>query len=394
MTTLPAWAGWDQWRGPERDGSCKGRPWPADFPGLREKWRLPLGASYSGPVTSGKLVFTTESKDRQFELAHAVEAATGKIVWTAQWEGHQGVPFFAAKNGDWIRSTPAVDGDTLYVSGMKDMLIALDTVTGKERWRADFPKELKASGQSFGYVCSPMLDGGALYTHTGAGFLKLDKSSGKVLWRSLDDGGGMMGGSFSSPVIATIAGRRQVVVQGRQELAGLDPDNGTVLWSQKVKAFRGMNIFTPVVQGDRLFTSAYDGTSQAWEVTGGAGLKSTLAWDHKSEGYMSTPVLIDGKIYMHQRNRRFACMDMATGTQHWVSDRKFGEYWSLVWQGNRILALDQSGTLFMILATPEKLEILAEKQLTKEQCWAHLAVDEGTLYVRELKALVAYQWEG
>lgn len=386
-------ADWNQWRGPRRDGSWAGAKWPEKLTGLKEKWRLPLEGSYAGPVTNGKLVFTTESKGKELELAHAVDAATGKIVWSAQWEGYQGVPFFAARNGDWMRSTPAVDATTLYVAGMKDVLVALDTATGKERWRVDFPKDLKASNQSFGYVCSPLVEGEALYTHAGAGFCKLEKKSGKLLWRSLDDGGGMMGGSFSSPVMATLGGKRQVVTQGRTELHGLDVDSGTVLWSQPVKAFRGMNIFTPVVQGDRIFTSAYDGSSQAWDVTKEAGLKTTLAWEHKSEGYMSTPVVIGGKVFMHQRNRRFVCLDLATGQQHWVSEQKFGEYWSLVYQGDRILALDQNGTLYLIRADPEKLEILDEKKLTKEECWAHLAVEDGMIYVRELKALVAYEWK-
>lgn len=392
---LPAQADWGQWRGPNRDGSFTGAKWPEKLAGLKEKWRLPLGQSYSGPVTSGKLVYTTESKDKQFELAHAVDTETGKIVWTAQWEGHQGVPFFAARNGDWIRATPAVDETNVYVSGMQDVLIALNAKTGKESWRLNFPKDLKASGQSFGYVTSPMLDGDALFTHAGAGFCKLDRKTGKVIWRSLDDGGGMMGGSFSSPVIASVAGKRQVIVQGREALHGLDPDNGTSLWSQPVKSFRGMNIYTPIVKGNRLFTSAYGGSSQAWDITKeGEVMKPGLAWEHKAEGYMSTPVVIGGKVFMHLRNQKFACMDLATGKQEWVSDKKFGEYWSLVYQGDRILALDMKGVLYLIRANPEKLEIIDEKKLTSEECWAHLAVDGRTLYIRELKALVAYEWGG
>ncbi len=388
-------ADWPQWRGPNRDGSSAGPKWPQNLAGLKEKWRLPLGASYSGPVTDGKLVFTTESKDKQFELAHAVDATTGKIVWTAQWEGHQGVPFFAARNGDWIRSTPTLADGSLYVSGMQDVFISLNAATGKENWRVNFPKDLKAGSQSFGYVCSPLVEGDAIYTHAGAGFCKLDRKTGKLIWRSLDDGGGMMGGSFSSPVLATLTGKRQLVVQGRSDLTGLDPDNGTALWSQPVKAFRGMNIFTPVVKGNRIFTSAYDGSSQAWDLgKDGGATRASIAWEHKSEDYMSTSVVIAGKIFMHQRNRRFACLDFATGTQNWVSDEKFGEYWSLVYQGDRILALDQNGTLLLIRANPEKLEILDQKKLTKEECWAHLAVDGRTLYVRELKALVAYDWPG
>jgi outer membrane protein assembly factor BamB len=104
----------------QRDGSCAGPKWPQTLAGLTEKWRLPLGASYSVPVTNSGFIFTTGSKDKQFELAHAADKATGKPVWTAQWEGHQRVPFFAARNGDWIRATPALDGSSLHVSGMQD----------------------------------------------------------------------------------------------------------------------------------------------------------------------------------------------------------------------------------------------------------------------------------
>lgn len=394
--SLSASAGphWDQWRGPKRDGSVEGAKWPEKLDGVKQLWRLPLGSSYSGPVTDGKFVFTTESKDKQFESAHAVDADTGKIVWTAQWEGHQGVPFFAARNGDWIRSTPSVHDGTLYVSGMQDVLIALNTADGKEKWRVNFPKDLKAGAQAFGYVASPMIDGDALYTHAGAGLCKLERATGKLIWRSMDDGGGMMGGSFSSPVVATVAGKRQVVAQGRTELSGIDTDNGTVLWSQPVKSFRGMNIYTPVIQGSRIFTSAYGGQSQAWEIgKDGAALKPALAWEHKSEGYMSTPVVIGGKIYMHLRNQKLACMDLATGQQHWVSDKKFGEYMSLIAQGDRILALDMKGVLYLIKASPEKLEILSEKKVSEEECWAHLAIEDGRLYIRELKGLSAWEWK-
>ena len=61
---------------------------------------------------------------------------------------------------------------------------------------------------------------------------------------------------------------------------------------------------------------------------------------------------------------------------------------------DRILALDMKGVLYLIRANPEKLEIIDEKKLTSEECWAHLAVDGRTLYIRELKALVAYEWGG
>lgn len=386
-------ADWQQWRGPERDGSVAGKSWPASLSGIKERWRLPLGPSYSGPVTDGKLVFTTESLDKRIERAHAIDTTTGKTVWSTEWEGYQGVPFFAKRNGDWIRATPTLADGTLYVAGMQDVLVALDAATGKIRWRLDFKSEFKSDGEAFGFVCSPLVDGDFLYTHAGAGLCKVDRKSGKVVWRTMDEGGGMMGGSFSSPILATIAGKRQLVVQGRKFLAGVDPSDGKELWAQEIKTFRGMNIYTPVVQGNRLFTSAYGGLSQAWDITrDGEKFSAQLAWEHKAEGYMSTPVIVAGKIFMHLRNQKVTCLDLATGTQHWQSDDKLGEYWSLVTQGNRILALDHKGTLYLVRATPEKLDIADQRKLCDAETWAHLAVDGSSLYIRDLKGLAAFDW--
>ena len=169
------------------------------------------------------------------------------------------VPFFAKSNGDWIRATPACDGERLFVAGMRDLLVCLDARTGQERWRFDFVKKLEAPVPDFGCVCSPLVDGDAVYVQAGASVVKLHKQTGELLWRSLKDQGGMWGSVFSSPIIATLGGQRQLVVQTREKLAGLTLETGEVLWSQPVEAFRGMNILTPVVHEDTVFTSAYGG---------------------------------------------------------------------------------------------------------------------------------------
>ena len=50
------------------------------------------------------------------------------------------VPFFARKNGSWVRSTPACDGESIYIGGIRDVLVAIDLENGRERWRVDFPE--------------------------------------------------------------------------------------------------------------------------------------------------------------------------------------------------------------------------------------------------------------
>jgi len=396
LSAVDAPATWMQWRGPTRDGTVVDSNWPDKLDGehLKEVWRVPLGPSYSGTIVTKDMVFTTETKDKKFEVVHAYDRKSGKEVWTAQWEGSISVPFFARSNGDWIRSTPACDGTTLYVAGMKDLLVALDVATGQEKWRMDFMKEFKTPLPSFGFASSPLIDGEAIYVQAGAAVVKLDKQTGKVLWRSLKDEGGMWGSAFSSPVIAELCGERQVVVQSRTTLAGLEPTTGAVLWTQPVEAFRGMNILTPIAVGDGIFTSAYGGKTIFFEVSkkdGTYALKQK--WTNKSQGYMSTPVIVNGYAYHHLRNQRAMCLELATGEEKWMTGPGYGKYWSLVTNGDRILALDQVGKLYLLRATPEKFDVLDSRKLGDAEMWAHLTVAGQELYVREQNALVAYRWE-
>lgn len=88
----------------------------------------------------------------------------------------------------------------------------------------------------------------------------------------------------------------------------------------------------------------------------------------QTQGYMSTPVVIDGEIYTHLKNQRFACIELATGKERWVTT-PFGKYWSLVAKGRKILALDERGDLFLVNANPEKFELLGERHVSDSSTW-------------------------
>lgn len=388
---------WPQWRGPTRDGVVQATPaWPSriDESSLVRRWHIPLGPSYSGPLIADQLVFVTEAKDQAFEAVIAIGRATGKETWRHQWEGYVKVPFFAKSNGDWIRSTPALADGRLYVGGMRDVLVCLEAATGKELWRFDFPKEIQKPLPDFGFVSSPLVVGDAVYVQAGAGFAKLDRLSGKLLWRSLDDGGGMWGSAFSSPVMTTLAGQEQLIVQTRDKLAGVHPTHGKVLWEQGIKSFRGMNILTPVTVGDRILTSSYGGQTQGWTVAHeGDSWSLQPAWNLKLEAYMSTPVVRDGNAYLHTKSQHLACVDLATGAKRWQSEPKFGKYMSLVLQGDQILALDERGLLFLFEANPDRFVQRAERRVADAETWAHLAVASDDLAIRDLRGLAVWGWK-
>ena len=388
-------APWHQWRGPNRDGFVAGAAWPdgLDQSRLERLWRVDLGPSYSGPVVAGDLVIVTETRDAKTEHVRALDRATGKERWHVEWEGSMSVPFFAASNGSWIRSTPCVDGDRVYVAGIRDLLVCLEAATGKELWRVDFTAALESPLPAFGFVSSPLVIGDHVYVQAGSGFVKLEKATGKVVWRTLDDGGGMMGSAFSSPYPATIGGVFQILVQTREELAGIDPENGTVLWKTPVEAFRGMNIVTPSVHDGRVFTTSYGGGSFLFAIDPANTQKPVeQIWRNKVQGYMSSPIVMGDHAYVHLRNQRFACLDLATGKEAWIT-KPFGRYWSMVAQGDRILALDETGEVRLIKATPEQFELLGEAKVAAEESWAHLAIEGQELYVRDLKGISAYRWK-
>ena len=192
-------------------------------------------------------------------------------------------------------------------------------------------------------------------------------------------------------MFASIAGVEQLVVQTRTKLAGVDPREGTVLWSQEIPAFRGMNILTPTVIGDAVFTSSYGGRSSMFAVAHQAsGWKVNEPWSDKSQGYMSSPVVIEGHIYLHLKNQRFACLDAKTGTERWKTTT-FGKYWSFAANGAKLLALDQNGDLLLIEASPEEFKLIDRRKVADDS-WAHIAVAGDQVFVRDLKALKVFAW--
>jgi outer membrane protein assembly factor BamB len=395
-SSLMAAESWDQWRGPNRDGRISGAKWPAglDEARLKKRWQLPLGPSYSGPVMNAERVFITETVDKKREQVTALRRSDGSVVWRRDWEGAMSVPFFARSNGDWIRATPALDGDTLYVAGMRDVLVALNSTDGSERWRLDFVKRFGADLPTFGFVSSPLIDGDSVYVQAGGGVARLRKADGQVVWHGARDGGGMMGSAFGSPVILTLAGKRQLVIQARTRLFGVALEDGAELWSLPVESFRGMNILTPTFAGkDRLFTAAYGGKTLGIDIRSeNGGFRAVPAWEFKAQGYMTSPIIHEGHAYLQLRSQRALCIELATGAEKWTTSESFGKYWSMVAQSDRILALDERGELILFKATPEKFDVLSRRKVAESDAWAHLAVDGSELYIRELKALSVWDW--
>ena len=160
-----------------------------------------------------------------------------------------------------------------------------------------------------------------------------------------------------------------------------------------VKAYRGMNILTPTLFEDSVLTSSYGGKSLLFDLAKKSEQFSIFQnWENKQEGYMSSPIVIDGYCYLHLRKQRMTCIDMKSGETKWISSESFGKYMSMISNGKEILALDEDGTLYRIEASPEKLIVQEKRTISDSPAWAYLALSGNQIFVRELEAIACYSW--
>jgi len=147
------------------------------------------------------------------------------------------------------------------------------------------------------------------------------------------------------------------------------------------------------VYEDGILTSTYKNRTFLYRVAQQDGAFALHeAWSHGAQGYMSSPVQIDHHAYLHLGNGRLSCIDLRSGKESWRS-KPFGKYWSMIARENRILALDESGELLLIKADPREFTLLDRKRISDHECWAHLAVSNNEVIVRDLAGVTLFDWQ-
>lgn len=198
--------------------------------------------------------------------------------------------------------------------------------------------------------------------------------------------------ALSSPVIKTISGLRQLVVQTRTRLCGVDLETGSLLWSNRIEAYRNSNVLTPTVVGDYVYTAATRGKSQCFKIMRvGTRWQPEEVWNQKTQAYMSSPVTDGETVFVHSSNGRLTALDFSSGDILWTG-KPMGKYQSLVINDEVMLALSNEGELLTVAPVRDELTITSRRQVADDS-WAYLGVFEGGLLVRDLKALKVYRYD-
>lgn len=379
---LDAKADWPWWRGPMRDGyaPADSKP-PVEFGEEKNlKWKVAIpGRGHSSPVIVGNQIFLSTADEKQkTHSVMALEKSSGKQQWIRQLnEG--GFPEANHPNNTEATPTIACDGEAIYVTFFHHEsihLISLD-LQGNVRWdvKAGFYNPQR---YQFGYAPSPVLYKGNVIVAAEQDALSFiaafDCTSGKEVWRAFRP----ENLSFSSPVIAHLAGRDMLLISGADTVSAYDPSTGKVMW--QTAATTEATCGTIVWKDDMVFASG--GNPEA----GTFGIKVTptsgeVVWKNNQQSYEQSMIIAGEYLYGWCDNGVMYCWRAADGKEQWKKRVPGDVSASAVYANDLVYWSNEGGELIVFKPSPTKFDVVATNKIGSE-AFASPAVSGNEIYLR------------
>jgi outer membrane protein assembly factor BamB len=362
--------------------------WSDNAPAL--VWRASgAGDGYSSVVIEDGLVFTT---GRTGSDVHCVcfDVETGRKRWST--------PVGSTTRN--VMSTPTVHAGLVYALDPDGELFCLKADDGAVVWQRDFVTDFGGRSSGRGYGESPLIDGDRLICTPGgpdAMLAALDRRTGEVIWKSglPDNGaGGQDTAAFSSIVVSQGAAIRQFVQLTSRGLAGFEANTGRFLWSYDGISNGRINIPTPIVTGDLVFSAnGYHAGAVLLRLEptdGGTGVEAREVYRLKGNRFQNHHggyVLIGDHVYGgHGSNNGLpTCLDLQTGRVEWKRRGPGSGSASVVAADGHVYFRYQDGVIALIEASPDEYRLKGTFGLpgTGGDSWSHPVVADGKLYLRE-----------
>jgi outer membrane protein assembly factor BamB len=208
------------------------------------------------------------------------------------------------------------------------------------------------------------------------GLTAFDAATGAVKWCNDIDS---IGPSYGSPILAQLAGERQVVTFTQGNFLAVSAATGKRLWSVGLPRFDLEKCITPVLYKDLIIFADCGEPLRAIRLEReAAGITVREVW--KAPGpdlHMSSPVLAGNWLvgFSGQRGGHLFCLDARSGKKLWQSEGRLGSnvtgYASLVNAGSVWLALTNTGQLLVLRASGTAYEPIAEYRVAEAGTDAH-----------------------
>ena len=388
---------WPTFRGRDRSATSSDtgllQQWPADGPPL--VWESAgAGRGYASLAIAGERIFTlgdgSSIADDQDEYLLCFDQSTGKPIWKTRTG-----PAWKKGSPNWqsSRSTPTVDGETVYVLTADGELIACESATGKERWRKNLTKDFDGKkGDGWGYSESVLIDGELLVCTPGgetATLVALDKQTGEKRWSAVRPGDS--GAGHASINVATVGDTRVYVQVTASGPLGVSVADGRLLWSYPIPRTTAV-CPTPIVRGDLVFFSAgyKRGGALLRQVAGQDGqvsieevypLKTELANKHGGI------VLVGDYLFGDSDSSGIPfCAELMTGEIKWQSRASGRGSASVAAADGYVYFHFSEGMMVLVKAVPDGFSEAGSFTVPgsgDRPSWSHPVIVGGRLYVRE-----------
>jgi len=330
--------------------------------------------------------FTIEQR-RQQEVVTAYNVVSGRELWAHGWDAS----FREALGGDGPRACPTWHDGRVYALGAAGELRSLDAETGKRIWSRNILSDNGAQNLQWGMAAAPLVVDGKVIVlpggSAGKSVVAYDERTGEPLWKVL---GNVQ--AYTSPMLVTLAGKRQILVVSARRILGLNVEDGSLIWEYPWVTGMDISVAQPIVIGEnRVFISASYGHGAAVIEVAPAdkGFRAQQVWANgRIKNKFSTSVLYEGYLYGLDE-AILACIDAARGELKWKGGR-YGYGQVLLASGHLVLTTEE-GDVVLVKATPERHEELARFTAISGKTWNVPAISDGYLLVRNAQEMAGFR---
>jgi outer membrane protein assembly factor BamB len=201
------------------------------------------------------------------------------------------------------------------------------------------------------------------------------------------------GPAYSSPVLATLAGVPQLVTYTQNDVIGVSPTTGKLLWKVAAKRAYDTNSVTPLVYKDLIiFSIDQKGIGAFRLVKDGQKLVPQEVWRNPAvESYMNTPVLQGSRLigFSYRKRGQFFCLDADTGKTVWEGPGRSGENAAILNAGGFFFLLTDEAKLIVLKVDAPSYAPLKEYQVANSPTWAHPALLGNRILVKDKTTLAS-----
>ena len=398
-------ATWSQWGGPHRnfitDATGLADSWPESGPPVQ--WSRTLGTGHSAIISGDDRLYTMyrvgngqgrEGPWESEETVVALNAQTGETLWEYTYPSKLEDTSF----GSGPHATPLLVDNRVFTGGTNKQLHAFDAVSGEVLWShdlvADFnaPPLLIRPRVKSGYGCSPLAYKDTVICSVGGpgqSVMAFRQMDGRAVWA-----GGDILVSEAPPVLIDVSGQTQLVVFGGGTVNGMDPDDGTVLWTHPHDPGNDFNFMVPIWGEDNILfvSSGYKTGSRALRLTREDNLTTVeeLWLDPQLQFMFLNPLRIGDYIYGTDGTfgpSFVTGVDVRTGQTLW-QERGFARG-SMLYADGKVILMDEDGDLALTRMTPDGMTVLGRTTIFQSTSWSAPTLVGTTLYVRDREKIMA-----